>query len=88
MSDHPLLSQAQMRRLLPLFPRSRGLRRVDDRRVISGIILVIRHSLQWKDAPSAYGPPQDAQKRRSCQRLRLAASRLFHVLETLPGIGQ
>jgi putative transposase len=58
MSDHPFLSQAQMRRLIPLFPRSRGLRRVDDRRVISGIIYVIRHGLQWKDAPSVYGPPK------------------------------
>jgi len=50
MSDMPLLSQAQMRRLLLLFPRSRGLRRVDDRRVISGIIYVIRHGLQWNTA--------------------------------------
>src|SRR5579883_807596 len=56
MSELPLLSQAQMRRLLPLFPRLRGLRRVDDRRVISGIIYVIRHGLQWKDAPGFYGP--------------------------------
>jgi hypothetical protein len=44
MSDLPLLSAAQMRRLSPLFPRSRGLRRVDDRRVISGTIYVIRVS--------------------------------------------
>lgn len=56
MSDLPLLSVAQMRRLAPLFPRSRGLPRVDDRRVISGIIYVIRHGLQWKDAPRGYGP--------------------------------
>ena len=56
MSDLPLLSAAQMRRLAPLFPRSRGLRRVDDRRVISGIVYVIRHGLQWKDAPRGYGP--------------------------------
>jgi transposase len=30
--------------------------RVDDRRVISGILYVIRNGLQWKDAPEAYGP--------------------------------
>ena len=30
--------------------------RVDDRRVISGTIYVIRHGLQWKDAPRGYGP--------------------------------
>jgi putative transposase len=29
---------------------------VDDRRVVSGIIYVIRHGLQWKDAPLGYGP--------------------------------
>ena len=54
----PLLSEAQMRRLRPFFPVSRGLCRVDDRRVISGIIYVIRYGLQWKDAPSGYGPPK------------------------------
>jgi transposase len=31
---------------------------VDDRRVVSGIIYVIRHGLQWRDAPAAYGPLQ------------------------------
>ena len=54
----PMLSEAQMRRLSPFFPVQRGLRRVDDRRVISGIIYVIRHGLQWKDASSGYGPPK------------------------------
>jgi transposase len=58
MSDPVLLSRAQMRRIEPFFPRSRGLARVDDRRVISGIIYVIRHGLQWKDAPPGYGPPK------------------------------
>ena len=29
---------------------------MDDRRVISGIIYVIRNGLQWKDAPREYGP--------------------------------
>ncbi len=56
MSRLPLLTEAQMRRIEPFFPLSRGSRRVDDRRVISGIIYVIRHGLQWKDAPRGYGP--------------------------------
>ena len=56
MSDLILLGRAQMRRIEPFFPRSRGLVRVDDRRVISGIIYVIRNGLQWKDAPPGYGP--------------------------------
>ena len=56
MSDLVLLSAAHMRRIEPFFPRSRGLARVDDRRVVSGIIYVIRYGLQWKDAPPGYGP--------------------------------
>src|SRR3984893_3250344 len=56
MSDLFLLSRAQMRRIEPFFPRSRGLPSVDDRRVVSGIIYVIRHGLQWKDAPRGYRP--------------------------------
>jgi transposase len=51
-----LLSPAQMRRLSPYFPLSHGIPRVDDRRVLSGIIYVLRHGLQWRDAPVVYGP--------------------------------
>ena len=51
-----LLTLAQLRRMAPHFPLSHGGPRVDDRRVISGIIYVIRHGLQWRDAPLAYGP--------------------------------
>ena len=51
-----LLTTAQMQRLSPHFPLSRGIPQVDDRRVLSGIIYVIRHGLQWRDAPPAYGP--------------------------------
>lgn len=46
----------QMARLSPHFPLAHGVRRVDDRRVVSGIVYVIRNGLQWKDAPKAYGP--------------------------------
>ena len=56
MSDLFWLSPAQMRRIEPYFPLSHGIARVDDRRVISGIIFVIRNGLRWRDAPAAYGP--------------------------------
>ena len=56
MSDVFLLSRAQMRRIEPFFPSPRGRPRVNDRRVLSGIIYVIRHGLRWRDAPRAYGP--------------------------------
>ena len=50
------LSHEQIARIKRYFPRSHGIPRVDDRRVISGIIYVIKHGLQWKDAPREYGP--------------------------------
>ncbi len=50
------LSDAQMRRIEPYFPLSRGRARADDRRVLSGIVYVIRNGLMWRDAPPAYGP--------------------------------
>jgi transposase len=56
MRDLFLLSKAQMARISPYFPLSHGVPRVDDRRVVSGIVYVIRNGLQWKDAPKAYGP--------------------------------
>ena len=30
--------------------------RVDDRRIVSGIIFIIRNGLRWRDAPKEYGP--------------------------------
>jgi putative transposase len=56
MDDLFLLSEAQMRRLEPYFPLSHGIPRVDDRRVVSGIVFVIRNGLRWRDTPRAYGP--------------------------------
>ncbi len=56
MDDLFLLSPAQMRRIEPYFPLSHGVPRVDDCRVISGIVFVIRNGLRWRDAPRAYGP--------------------------------
>jgi putative transposase len=51
-----LLTPAQMRRIRPHFPLSHGIPRVDDRRVLSGIIFVIQGGLRWRDAPPGYGP--------------------------------
>ena len=55
MGDLFLLSERQMARISPYFPLAHGVPRVDDRRVVSGIVYVIC-GLQWKDAPKAYGP--------------------------------
>ncbi|MFT8462226.1 IS5 family transposase [Acetobacter persici] len=56
MSDLYWLTDAQMERLRPFFPKSHGKPRVDDRRVLSGIIFVNRNGLRWRDAPREYGP--------------------------------
>ena len=44
-------------RVEPLVPVGRrGARRVDDRRVISGIIHMLRSGARWRDCPLEYGP--------------------------------
>ncbi len=69
MSDHYWLSEEQLAVLEPYFPLSHGVPRVDDPltagdcaaicrecRVLSGIIHVLKRGLQWRDAPTEYGP--------------------------------
>ncbi len=56
MSDLYWLTDEQMARLRPYFPKSHGKPRVDDRRVLSGIVFVNRNGLRWCDAPKDYGP--------------------------------
>jgi hypothetical protein len=50
MADLFLLSQAQMRRIERYFPLSHGIARVDDRRIVSAIVFVIKNGLRWRDA--------------------------------------
>ena len=51
------LSDAECARIEPLMPRGRrGAHRVDDRRVISGIVHMLRCGARWRDCPAAYGP--------------------------------
>ena len=51
------LTDAQFAKIEPLLPTdTRGMARVDDRRVISGIIHVQKSGCRWVDAPSEYGP--------------------------------
>jgi transposase len=44
--------------IAPLLPnKSRGVPRVDDRRVINGILWRFRTGSPWADVPDRYGPP-------------------------------
>ena len=56
MTDLLWLSGEQLNRIKPHFPLCHGVPRVDDRRVVSGIVFVIRNGLRWRDAPREYGP--------------------------------
>ena len=63
MSNLYWLTDAQMERLKPFFPKSHGKPRVDDRRVLSGIIFINRNGLRWCDAPKEYGPAKTLSNR-------------------------
>ena len=65
----------------PLLPDNQpGARRVDDRRVISGIVHVLRSRCRWKDCPRAYGPPTTIYNRFNRWSRRGLWQRLFTVL--------
>ena len=52
------LSDEQWARIEPHLPTDvRGVERADDRRVISGIVHVLKCGCRWCDCPEAYGPP-------------------------------
>ncbi len=63
MSNLFWLTDAQMAHLEPFFPKSHGKPRVDDRRLLSGIILINRNGFLWSDAPKEYGPPKPLDNR-------------------------
>ena len=68
------LSESQLELIKPFFPRSHGAPRVDDRRVASGIIYVIKHGLQWQDAP-------DEARAQCCNRfVRLSRLGVFNKI--------
>jgi transposase len=51
------LDDASWLAIEPLLPRGRrGARRVDDRRVISGIMHMLKTGARWRDCPAEYGP--------------------------------
>ena len=52
------LRDAQWEAIEPLLPKNQpGAHRTDDRRVISGIVHVLKTGCRWQDCPPVYGPP-------------------------------
>ncbi len=60
------LSEEKVEGTCPLFPKERGVKRVDDRKVLRGIIHVIQKGLGWMDAPAADGSHKNLYNR--CRR--------------------
>lgn len=72
------LSDAAWARIEPHLPRGQpGKPRVDDRRVISGILHVLKVGCRWQDTPSAYGPPTTVYNRYNRWSQRGIWQRLF-----------
>jgi len=71
------LTDEQFARLEPLLPSdTRGKPRVDDRRVISGIVHVLKSGCRWADAPEVYGPHNTLYNR----FVRWAAKGVWHEI--------
>ena len=56
MSERFWFSDAQWKAIEPLLPRLGGKPRVNDRRVISGVLHRYREGLRWRAVPAEYGP--------------------------------
>jgi transposase len=86
MDDVFWLSEDQFRCLQPLLPHdTRGIPRVDDRRVISGIVHVLRSGCRWKDAPPDYGPRKTLYNRFVRWAAKGVWAQVFHQLAAAGG---
>jgi transposase len=75
------LNDEQWSSIQPLLPTDvRGKARVDDRRVISGIVFVIKSGCRWCDCPSEYGPAKTIYNRFVRWAERGVWERLFRKL--------
>jgi transposase len=75
------LTDQQWEKIEPLLPTDvRGKDRVDDRRVISGILHVLKSGCRWCDCPPEYGPPTTIYNRFTRWAQRGVWERLFREL--------
>ena len=81
------LSSDQVERIAPFFPKERGVSRANERKVLGGIIYVIKHGLQWTDAPADYGPHKTLYNRFRRWSENGVFERIFEVL-AMPGRGR
>src|SRR6478752_6103353 len=84
--SHFWLTKDQFARLKPLLPNdTRGKPRVDDRRVISGIIHVLKSGGRWIDAPDFYGPHKTLYNRFVRWAAKGVWMDIFHMLASAGG---
>ena len=84
--DYFWLSDQQFGRLVPLLPTdTRGVPRVDDRRVISGIVHVLKSGGRWADAPPVYGPKKTLYNRFVRWAAKDVWTDIFHALASAGG---
>jgi transposase len=80
------LTDEQFARLEPHLPtKTRGVPRVDDRRVISGIVHVLRSGGRWADAPAVYGPRKTLYNRYVRWAVKGVWRKLFEALAAEAG---
>ena len=84
--DQFWLTDAQFAKITPHLPTdTRGKARVDDQRVISGIIHVLKSGGRWVDAPPDYGPNKTLYNRYVRWAAKGVWSDLFHALAQAGG---
>jgi transposase len=84
--DRFWLTDVQFARLEPHLPKdTRGKPRVDDRRVISGIVHVLKSGGRWIDAPAEYGPRKTLYNRFVRWASKGIWTDLFHALASEGG---
>ena len=84
--DHFWLTDDQFSKIEPHLPTdTRGKARVDDRRVISGIINVLKSGGRWIDAPPEYGPRKTLYNRYVRWAAKGVWVDLFHALAQTGG---
>ena len=84
--DYFWLTAEQFALIAPHLPTdTRGKARVDDRRVISGIIHVLKSGGRWVDAPEVYGPRKTLYNRFVRWAQKGVWTDLFHTLANAGG---
>lgn len=88
MSEYFWFSDEQWAQIEPLLPSGqRGARRVDDRRVLSGIVHALKSGGRWSDCPQdVYGPKKTLYNRFVRWSERGVWERLFKELATIPDL--